>query len=129
MTKLAALLVTVVRLALVWLVRSFVGVVVDVVAVGVVTEGGVIGVVVAVVDVRLFGTVDVDGVGVMDDGATVGGNNDEMGNKEALVFVVVSIGVVVGIVGTVAVAVSVTNSVFVSVSVIVSVFVMIPTSV
>jgi len=77
---------------------------------------------------------DVDGVGVMDDGATVGGNNDEMGNKEEeLVFVVDSIGfvIVVGIgIGIVAVgAVSVPNSVTVSVFVSVSVFVMIPTSV
>lgn len=41
---------------------------------------------------------NVDGVGVMDNGATVGGNMDEMGKKEELVWLVVAVAVVVVIV-------------------------------
>lgn len=48
---------------------------------------------------------DVDGVGVMDVGATVGGNMDEMGEKEELVwFVAVAVGVVGGLFVTVSVS-------------------------
>lgn len=49
---------------------------------------------------------DVDGVGVMDVGATVGGNMDEMGEKEELVWFV-AVAVAVGVVGGLFVTVSV----------------------
>lgn len=50
---------------------------------------------------------DVDGVGVMDNGATVGGNMDEMGKKEELVWLAVSVGLGGIVVGGLFVTVSV----------------------
>lgn len=50
---------------------------------------------------------DVDGVGVMDNGATVGGNMDEMGKKEELVWLAVAVGLGGVVVGGLFVTVSV----------------------
>lgn len=97
-----------VKLALVW-VKSVVVVAVIgvVVGVGTVVDDCCGVVVVVVVDVVAVGLgMSLLGVGVMDDGATVGGNNDEMGNKLELVFAVTVVDGVVVVAVAVAVAVS-----------------------